>query len=87
MLSTCAFIMVLSHKIACSAGGSSGSRGLKAKSGVILSDVPVRLGPKDLSYSRDDYRICEVGAPPSRDPSSLGMTWLINCQDESFYNA
>src|SRR5205085_12488467 len=27
-----------------------------------------RLGPKDLSYLGEAFGICEVGAPPSRDP-------------------
>jgi hypothetical protein len=30
------------------------------QSGVILSDMLVRLGPKELSYLRDGFRIWEV---------------------------
>jgi hypothetical protein len=34
--------------------------GAKANCVVILSEMPVRLGPKDLSYLRDVFRICGV---------------------------
>jgi hypothetical protein len=40
--------------------GVIGFSGKTGNSGVILSDVPVRLGPKDLSYLRDTSCICEV---------------------------
>jgi hypothetical protein len=42
----------------------------EAPSGVILSATPVRLGPKDLSYSRNAFR------PATAGWTSLGMTWL-----------
>ena len=45
---------------------------------VILSDVPVRLGPKDLSYLYNVFRICEVGAPPSREPGARDDVAMLN---------
>jgi hypothetical protein len=52
---------------------------------VILSDVPVRLGPKDLSYLGDVFRIVVAVVVSTTEPNrqavdttasttSLGMT-------------
>jgi hypothetical protein len=49
----------------------------KDQKGVILSVMPVRLGPKDLSYLGDAYRPAAAGRGRRSTQSrsrSLGMT-------------